>query len=94
MPDIASKLSAFLGSEALFARQHGLYSADDREVDEDEWRSADDEDRFFRFSKLVGASRSFSSATTPSRISNFARPSRRTMTYGRYFEEVTGIPLA
>lgn len=94
LPNIASKLSAFLDTEALFSRHHGLYSADDREVDEEEWRSAGDEDRFFRFGKLVGAQPQFQFSDNSLAYLKFRSTFQKDDDLRAYFEEVSGIPLA
>ena len=94
LPEIATKLSTFLRSEALFATEHGLYSVEDREVGEDEWRSADDADRFFRFSKLVGSQPQFQFSGNSMAYLKFRSTFQKDEDLRRYFEEVTGISLA
>jgi 2-oxoglutarate-Fe(II)-dependent oxygenase superfamily protein len=94
LPEIATKLSTFLRSEALFATEHGLYSVEDREVGEDEWRSAEAADRFFRFSKLVGSQPQFQFSGNSMAYLKFRSTFQKDEDLRRYFEEVTGISLA
>jgi Rps23 Pro-64 3,4-dihydroxylase Tpa1-like proline 4-hydroxylase len=51
--DKAEKLGMFLATEAQFGDEFGLYSMEDG-ADKETWDAADEEDRFFRFGKLVG----------------------------------------
>ncbi len=52
-PQMAERLSRFLSSEAEFKAEYGLYSVEGG-VKEEDWLRAKDEDRFFKFGKLVG----------------------------------------
>src|SRR5947209_2577797 len=52
-PQIADRLSRFLSSEAEFKAEYGLYTKEGASKEED-WLSAKDEDRFFKYGKLVG----------------------------------------
>src|SRR5438876_4648540 len=52
-PQIAERLSRFLFSEAEFKDEYGLYNREGAAKKED-WLEAKDEDRFFKFGKLVG----------------------------------------
>lgn len=94
LPEIAAKLSAFLRSEALFSQEHGLYSVEDREIDEEEWRAAEEEDRFFRFSKLVGSRPEAQFSPNSMAYLKFRSTFQKDDALRTYFEEITGIPLA
>ena len=94
VPEIAGKLSTFLRAEAQFAPEHGLYSVEDRQVEESEWRSSAEEDRFFRFSKLVGSQPQFQFSGNSMTYLKFRSTFQKDEDLRRYFEEVTGITLA
>lgn len=91
VPEMAERLSRFLATEAEFQTQYGIYSVEGA-VSEDAWRSASEEDRFFRLGKLVGTAPQFQ--TSPSALAyvqfrmTFQRPEFRA-----FFEAVTGMPL-
>jgi len=94
LPEIAAKLSAFLRTEAQFARQHGLYSVEDREVGEEEWRSVEEGDRFFRFSKLVGSAPEAQFSGNSMAYLKFRTTFQKNEALRAYFEEITGLTLA
>jgi hypothetical protein len=56
---LASRLGQFLQAEAIFQLAHGLYSAEEEAPDGAAWERAEEADRFFRFSKLIGVSPQF-----------------------------------
>lgn len=56
---VADRLSNFLSGEAEFRPEYGLYSTGDAPANEQAWLNADEKDRFFKFSKLVGAPHQF-----------------------------------
>jgi hypothetical protein len=60
LPDsLAARLGQFLRAEAIFQLAHGLYSTEEKSPDLAAWERAEEVDRFFRFSKLVGVSAQF-----------------------------------
>lgn len=52
---VADRLAQFLQHEAIFEHEYGLYSTDGA-VPRDRWEAAGDDDRFFRYGRLVGVS--------------------------------------
>lgn len=54
LDDQANRLADFLRADAQYEARRGLYSSEDVNVAEADWQAAPDEDRFFRFSQLVG----------------------------------------
>ena len=53
VPDKAEKLGRFLATEARFEDEFGLYSVEGG-ADKESWDAAEEEDRFFKFGKLIG----------------------------------------
>lgn len=90
-PQIAERLSRFLSSEAEFKAEYGLYSVEGA-VGEEDWLRAEDEDRFFKFGKLVGTPPQFQ--TSPNALTylqlrtTFQRPELK-----GFFEAISGMPL-
>jgi hypothetical protein len=94
VPDIAARLSEFLRSEAEFAREYGLYSAEDEPVEEAEWEAADEQDRFFRFGKLVGTPPQFAFSDNSLTYLRFRTAFQSDDNLRLFFEAVTGLELA
>jgi 2-oxoglutarate-Fe(II)-dependent oxygenase superfamily protein len=90
-PQMAERLGRFLASEAEFKAEYGLYSVEGA-VKEQDWLSAKDEDRFFKFGKLVGTPPQFQ--TSPNALTylqfrtTFQRPELKA-----FFEAISGMPL-
>ncbi len=90
-PQMAERLSRFLSSEAEFKAEYGLYSVEGG-VKEEDWLRAKDEDRFFKFGKLVGTPPQFQ--TSPNALAylqfrtTFQRPELKA-----FFEAISGMPL-
>src|SRR5258705_6526887 len=55
---VADRLSRFLANEGEFNPEYGLYSTEGA-VRAEAWSLADDQDRFFRYRKLVGTQPQF-----------------------------------
>jgi 2OG-Fe(II) oxygenase superfamily len=87
----ADRLSRFLTDEAEFRAEYGLYSTE-HPVQEQQWRMADELDRFFRLRKLVGTPPQFRmspNALTYLQFRNtFQRPELKA-----FFETISGMPL-
>jgi Rps23 Pro-64 3,4-dihydroxylase Tpa1-like proline 4-hydroxylase len=94
VPDTAARLSEFLRGEAQFETEYGLYSVEDRKVDENEWKAALHEDRFFRFSKLVGTRPEFQLSRNSFTYLTFRTSFQKDDDLRTFFEDVTGIELA
>ncbi|CAN5749980.1 hypothetical protein BH18ACT15_BH18ACT15_13530 [soil metagenome] len=90
--DVAAKLASFLDSEADFRPEFGLYSVEGA-VDEERWRSAAKEDRFFRYGRNVGVSPQHQFSPNALSYLRFRTtfPDDR---FRAFFEEVTGLQLA
>jgi len=90
-PQMAERLSRFLSSEAEFKTEYGLYSVE-AAVKEEDWLHAKDEDRFFKFGKLVGTPPQFQ--TSPNALTylqfrtTFQRPELK-----EFFEVISGMAL-
>jgi len=90
-PQMAERLSQFLSSEAEFKAEYGLYSVEGA-VKEEDWLRAEDEDRFFKYGKLVGTPPQFQ--TSPNALTylqfrtTFQRPQLKA-----FFEAISGMPL-
>jgi Rps23 Pro-64 3,4-dihydroxylase Tpa1-like proline 4-hydroxylase len=90
-PQIAERLSRFLAGEAEFKAEYGLYTAEGAAKEED-WLRARDEDRFFKYGKLVGTPAQF--ATSPNALTYlqfrmmFQRPE-----FKAFFEAISDMPL-
>lgn len=93
-PDVAEQLSRFLDMEADFAAEYGLYGVDDRPVDEGEWLAANENERFFRFSKIAGTRREFQLSDNSLTYVRFRTTFQRDDQLRRFFEAVTGLELA
>ena len=90
-PQIAERLSRFLSSEAEFKAEYGLYTAEGAAKEED-WLRAKEEDRFFKFGKLVGTPPQFQTSLNALTYlqfrTTFQRPELKA-----FFEEISGMPL-
>jgi hypothetical protein len=90
-PQVAERLSRFLSSEAEFKAEYGLYTAEGAAKEQD-WLRAKDEDRFFKFGKLVGTPPQFQ--TSPNALTyltfrmTFQRPE-----FKAFFEAIADMPL-
>jgi len=90
-PQMAERLSRFLSGEAEFKTEYGLYNVEGA-VKEEDWLRAKDEDRFFKFGKLVGTPPQFQ--TCPNALTylqfrtTFQRPELK-----EFFEAITGMSL-
>ena len=94
VPAVAERLSRFLGSEADFATEYGLYGIDDRPVSAEEWMAADARARFFRFSKLVGTPPEFQLSDNSLAYLRLRSTFQGSDELRRFFEAATGIELA
>ena len=94
VPAVAERLSRFLGSEADFATEYGLYGIDDRPVGEEEWTAADEQQRFFRFSKLVGTRPEFQMSDNSLTYLRLRSTFQSNDDLRTLFEAATGIALA
>lgn len=89
---VAEKLSRFLQREAQFHTEYGLYSVHDQGVPEERWQSAIDQDRFFRFGKLVGTSPEF--AMSPNALTYLRfRKTFQDPRFRNFYEHLCGTQL-
>jgi len=89
---IALRLFEFLKQEADFAIAHGLYSAEDQAIDDTAWSRADENDKFFRFSKLVGVMPKH--ALSPNALTYLRfRQSFQSHDVRNYFSQLCGFSL-
>jgi len=90
-PAVAERLSRFLSSEAEFKTEYGLYSIETA-VSEEEWLNAKEDDRLFRFGKLVGTPPQFQTSLNALTYlqfrATFQRPELKA-----FFEAISGMPL-
>jgi len=90
-PQVAERLARFLSGEAEFKAEYGLYTKEGA-AKEDDWLRAREEDRFFKYGKLVGTPPQFQ--TSPNALTylqfrmTFQRPELKA-----FFEEISGMPL-
>lgn len=94
VPAVAERLGRFLDGEAEFATEYGLYGVDDRRVEEREWLAADDDARFFRFSKNVGTRPEFQLSDNALTYLRFRTTFQRSDEMRAFFEAATGLELA
>ncbi len=90
--DVATKLAAFLASEADFRAEFGLYSVEGA-VDEETWGSAEHGDRFFRYGRNVGVSAEHQFSPNALGYLQF-RTTFQDDRFRAFFEEVSGLQLA
>ena len=87
--DVAGRISRFLEGEALFEREHGLYSIEGA-VSQEDWESAEDEDRLFRLSRLQGISPEH--LMSPNAVTYLRlRQSLQQPEFREFFEALTGL---
>ena len=90
-PQVAERLYRFLSGEAEFKAEYGLYTVEGASREQD-WLSAKEEDRFFKYGKLVGTPPQFQ--TSPNALTylqfrmTFQRPE-----FKAFFEAISGMPL-
>jgi len=90
-PQVAERLSLFLSGEAEFKAEYGLYTKEGAAKEED-WLHAKEEDRFFKYGKLVGTPPQFQ--TSPNALTylqfrmTFQRPELKA-----FFEAISDLPL-
>lgn len=94
VPEVASRLSSFLRDEAQYEKEHGLYSAQDHDVDAATWHAASPGDRFFRFGKLVGTAPEFHFSDNSLTYLTFRTTFQKDEHLRRFFEAITGLELA
>lgn len=92
-PALAERLSRFLDSEAVYATEYGLYGVEDRRVEEQEWSAADEQKRFFRFSKIVGIQPEHQMSENALAYLRFRSTFMRDAELRGFFEAVTGMSL-
>ena len=93
LPEFAERLSAFLRNEGKFQTEYGLYSLEDRGASEEEWGSAPEEDRFFRFGKLVGTPPEFQLSDNSLAYLRLRSTFQQDDALRSFFETATGIEL-
>lgn len=94
VPKFAARLSNFLAGEAEFAAEYGLHGIDDRKVTEEEWNAAGEDERFFRFSKLVGTRPEFQMSDNSLAYLRLRSTFQSNVDLRLFFEAVTGLDLA
>lgn len=91
LEDVAERISRFLQGEALFRREHGLYSIEGA-VPQEDWESAEDDDRLFRLSRLEGISPEH--LMSPNAVTYLRlRQSLQQPEFREFFEALTGLEL-
>jgi len=94
VPEVAGRLSEFLRKEAQFETEFGLYSAEEHKVDESAWLNAPEEERFFRYGRLVGTPPQFQFSPNSLAYLQFRTAFQSDDNLRRFFEEATGLELA
>ena len=89
---IAERLTKFLRDEAQFSLEYGLYSTGDEAADERTWLSADEGNRFFRFSKLVAVRPEYSMSPNALTYLRF-RKAFQDPAFKTFFQELCGMQL-
>jgi 2OG-Fe(II) oxygenase superfamily len=90
-PQVADRLAKFLGTEAEFSPEFGLYSTEGA-VTEQAWLGADDQDRFFRLRKLVGTPSQFKMSPNALTYLLFRR-AFQLPEFKAFFETISGLSL-
>ena len=91
LEDVAERISRFLQGEALFRREHGLYSIEGA-VPQEDWESAEDDDRLFRLSRLEGSLPEH--LMSPNAVTYLRlRQSLQQPEFREFFEALTGLEL-
>jgi Rps23 Pro-64 3,4-dihydroxylase Tpa1-like proline 4-hydroxylase len=88
---VAEKLARFLRDEVEFKREHGLYSVEGA-VSEEEWQRANEEDRFFRLSRLASTPPQFQMSPNTLTYLRFRQTFQRPQ-FVRFFETLTALEL-
>jgi len=91
VPPVADRLSRFLANEGEFNPEFGLYSIEGA-VKAEEWSLADDQDRFFRFRKLVGTQPQFQMSPNALTYLQFRKAFQRPELKS-FFEAICEMPL-
>lgn len=89
---VAERLSRFLREEAEFCVEYGLYSTGEEAASEEEWLRAAAEDRFFRFSKLVGTPSQYKFSLNTLTYLRF-RKAFQEPNFRTFFQELSGMRL-
>ena len=92
--DLAERLSEFLREEASIETEFGLYSAEEHKVDESAWLAAAEDDRFFRYGRLVGTAPEFQFSPNSLAYLQFRKAFQSDENLRSFFEAVTGLDLA
>jgi hypothetical protein len=91
-PALAERLSAFLDGEGDFRTEYGLYDIDEG-VEPEQWNAASEDERFFRFSKLVGIDPKHAMSDNALAYLRFRSTFQRDQDLRRFFESITGMQL-
>jgi hypothetical protein len=94
VPETAERLSEFLRKEAEFQSEHGLYSTGGHKVEEAEWLAAPEDERFFRYGKLVGTPPQFQFSPNSLAYLKFRTAFQTDDNLRTFFAEWTGLELA
>jgi 2OG-Fe(II) oxygenase superfamily len=94
VPEVAERLSEFLRREASFETEYGLYSVDGHKVDGDQWSAAPEEDRFFRYGRLVGTPSQYQFSPNSLAYLRFRSVFQSDDDLRSFFEALTGLELA
>lgn len=89
---VAERLNKFLRDEAEYRLEYGLYSNGDEAANEEAWLNADEEDRFFRFSKLGGAHPEYNMSPNMLTYLRF-RKAFQDPGFQIFFQELSGMQL-
>jgi Rps23 Pro-64 3,4-dihydroxylase Tpa1-like proline 4-hydroxylase len=90
-PQVAERLSRFLSDEAEFKAEYGLYTVEGAAKEQD-WLRAKDEDRFFKYGKLVGTPPQFQTSLNALTYLQFRMTFQRPE-FKAFFEAISGMPL-
>ncbi len=91
VPAVADRLSKFLASEAEFRPEFGLYSVEGP-VPEEQWQAAPEEDRFFRYGRLIGTPPQFQASPNAMTYLQFRMTFQRPE-FRAWFAAATGLDL-
>jgi Rps23 Pro-64 3,4-dihydroxylase Tpa1-like proline 4-hydroxylase len=90
-PKVADRLSRFLAEEAEFKPEYGVYSVEGP-VTEEAWLQADEQDRFFRYRKLVATLPRFHMSPNALTYLQFRQAFQRSA-LRMFFEAISGLSL-
>jgi hypothetical protein len=90
-PQIAARLSRFLANEAHYEREYGIYSVEGA-VDEAQFNAADEQDRFFRYRKLVATPTRFQMSPNALTYLQFRKAFQRPELKA-FFEQISALSL-